>query len=255
MVGSGKRVLELGSGPGSITRILHQNDCRITALEINPEAVKRVASFCDRVFSVDLNATDWTDSLAGARFERVVAADVLEHLIDPLATLRAMKSLVDDEGFIVISVPHAGHAALLACLLNGDFEYHDYGLLDRTHIRFFGIKNIQPLFEQAGLKIIDVEFVIYHPEKTEFAHQWDALPTSYQRLALSSAFSMVYQIVIKAVPVDRPGVSICPTEIPVPLKHHRLLYDPRIRKIVRLFHGRNVRKVIRKYAAKLGITV
>ena len=45
-------------------------------------------------------------------------------------------------------------------MLQEDFEYRNWGLLDRTHIRFFGIKNIQALFENAGLKIVHAEFVV-----------------------------------------------------------------------------------------------
>ncbi|MDR1646527.1 MAG: class I SAM-dependent methyltransferase [Zoogloeaceae bacterium] len=217
MVGTQKEVLEIGSGPGSITRVLHDlNHCRITALEIDPEAIKKVAPFCTRVLSADLNDPCWPDLLEGKRFERVVAADVLEHLYDPLTVLRAMKSLVDDRGALVISLPHVGHAAVLACLLDGDFEYRDWGLLDRTHIRFFGIKNMQTLFEQAELKIVGAECVVRHPEATEFVKHWHNLSTSMRRVALSSPFGTVYQVVIKAVPVDAEGDALSLMDMSIP---------------------------------------
>ena len=53
-VGQRRKVLEVGSGPGSITRLLYeQNQCRVTALEIDPEALKIVAQYCDRALSAD----------------------------------------------------------------------------------------------------------------------------------------------------------------------------------------------------------
>lgn len=44
-----------------------------------------------------------------------------------------------------LSLPHVGHAAIAGCLIDEDFEYRQWGLLDRTHVRFFGIKNVQNL--------------------------------------------------------------------------------------------------------------
>jgi hypothetical protein len=49
-------------------------------------------------------------------------------------------------------------------------------LLDRTHIRFFGMKNIQALFEGAGLKIAEYAYFLRQPGQTELAESWKALP-------------------------------------------------------------------------------
>src|SRR3972149_812696 len=67
---------------------------------------------------------------------------------------------------------------------------------------------MQTLFESAGLKIISAEVVVRHPEETEFARRWAALSGDVQTALLSNPFSMVYQVVIKAVPADRAGQSV-----------------------------------------------
>lgn len=210
MVGERKRVLEVGAGPGSITRMLRDcGDCRVTALEIDSDAIDSLKPICEQVYQTDLNNPAWSDSLqTQGPFEVIVAADVLEHLYDPWSTLAAMKALVKPEGYLVISLPHVGHSAVVACLLNGDFDYRDTGLLDRTHIRFFGIKNVQTLFEKSGLKITEAQFVMRRPEDTEFAEQWLRVPAE-TRIALSSKpFGAVYQVVVKAVPAESPGKAI-----------------------------------------------
>ncbi len=38
--------------------------------------------------------------------------------------------------FLVSRPQEAAHNAVVACLLNEDFEYQPTGLLDKTHIRF-----------------------------------------------------------------------------------------------------------------------
>lgn len=219
LVGHSKRVLEVGCGPGSITKLLTQHgQCRVTALELDPEAITKVAPHCEAIMQADLNSAEWPRLLDGAeRFDVLVAADVLEHLYDPWTTLRRMVPLINPNGYLVISLPHVGHAAVVSCLINGDFEYRDWGLLDRTHIRFFGLKNIKQLFDQADLKIIEVRYVVKPPEETEFAASWCRLSTTVQDALKSSEHADVYQVVVKAVPLSYPGDAV-PLVPPQPLR-------------------------------------
>lgn len=210
LVGTGKRVLEIGCGPGSITKILaKESQCRVTGLELDVDAIRLATPYCEHIYQADLNAENWPALLDGTdRFDVVVAADVLEHLYDPWTTLKRMVPLIKEDGYIVISLPHAGHAAIISCLINGDFEYRNWGLLDRTHIRFFCLKNIEDLFAQANLKIMEVGYVVKQPEETEFAEQWAQLASSTQHTLRQSEHANIYQVVVKAVPTERPGAAI-----------------------------------------------
>ena len=210
MVGQRKHVLEIGCGPGSITKVLaQQGGCQVTGIELDPEAIKKVTPYCVQVMQADLNSSEWPSLLDGTeRFDVVVAADVLEHLYDPWKTLQQMAPLINSNGYLVVSLPHVGHAAVMSCLINGDFEYRDFGLLDRTHIRFFGLKNIKALFAQANLKIIEVGYVTKPPEETEFATSWSRLSSTLQDALMSSKYSEVYQVVVKAVPIHYSGDAV-----------------------------------------------
>lgn len=217
MVGSERRVLELGPGPGSITRLLKDNLCRVTALELDPKAIEIVSEYCESIHPCNLNDADWPMKLAGAgKFDVVVAGDVLEHLYDPWAVLSAVPSLLADDGYVVISLPHIGHNAAIACLLSGNFEYQPWGLLDRTHIRFFGIANIQKLFDDAGFKIVEAGFVTKSPEQTEFSRQWRALPAQTRQALEANRFGTIYQVVVKAVPKHAQGEALQLASLPVP---------------------------------------
>lgn len=227
LIGTRKRVLEIGCGPGSITKILaEQNDCQVTGLELDPEAIKKVKPYCVQVMQADLNSSEWPHLLDEIeKFDVVLAADVLEHLYDPWKSLQRMVPLMNENGCIVISLPHVGHAAVMSCLMHGDFEYRDWGLLDRTHIRFFGLKNIEALFLQADLKIIEACYVTKPPSETEFAAGWSALSPSVQNALMSTKHANVYQVVVKAVPLDRkePAIRLLAPEftyepVPLPLK-------------------------------------
>lgn len=218
MVGTDKRVLELGAGPGSITRLLKSNQCRVTALELDPKAIEIVAKYCDSVHPCDLNDPRWPEVLGDAAvFEVVVAGDVLEHLYDPWLVLKTMRPLLTEDGYVVISLPHIGHNAIIACLMAGDFRYQPWGLLDKTHIRFFAIANMQQLFNDAGFKIIEVDYVIKTPEQTEFAQRWRQLSEATQQALAGNPFGTIYQVVIKAVRTEALGEGLQLVSQPVPL--------------------------------------
>ncbi len=211
MVRPGSRVLEIGAGPGSITRHLSGSlGCDVVALEIDPTAIERLQPFARAVFSADLNEAGWAEMVRDreGQFDYVIAADVLEHVYDPWSVLGGMKSLLNDTGSVILSLPHVGHAAVAACLIDEDFEYRPVGLLDRTHIRFFGIKNIDELYRSQGLVIEQAEFVVRTPEMTEFARRWRALPAKVQGVLQANRFAHVYQVVSRAVPVERASASV-----------------------------------------------
>ena len=209
LIGRDKNVLEIGCGPGSITKVLaDQNNCKVTGLELDPEAIKKVKPYCVNVMQADLNSSEWPAILKNYQFDVVLAADVLEHLYDPWSSLKRMVPLINENGYIVISLPHVGHAAVAACLINGDFDYRDWGLLDKTHIRFFGFKNIEDLFAQANLKIIEARYVTKPPEKSEFASSWAKLPLRVKMALMSAKHAQVYQVVVKAVPLHYAGESV-----------------------------------------------
>src|SRR5262245_21140901 len=134
LVGAHKRVLELGCGSGHMTQALREQDCTVIGIEIHPEAAERAAANCERVIVGDLDYLDFQRELGTDRFDVIVAADVLEHLKDPLSILRSVKQFLLPRGRLVISVPNVAHISIRLALLAGKFPYSETGLLDQTHL-------------------------------------------------------------------------------------------------------------------------
>ena len=254
IVGENKRVLEIGAGPGSITKLLtFVSNCRVTALDIDAESIKKIAPYCEQAYQADLNNAAWPEILQNEnKYEVLVAADVLEHVYEPLVVLRAMQGLLNEDGYMVISLPHVGHSVIHACLLEEDFEYGDSGLLDRTHIRFFGIKNIQKLFEDAGLKIVHAEFVVRNPEHTEFSKRWARTSQELRSVLARNPFGSVYQVIVKAVPGNAAGEVISLINLRV------IPQDPSFRDFVkallRTYLSAKMYSKIQSMASKMGMT-
>lgn len=206
MVRPGSRVLEVGAGPGSITKPLVQvHGCDVVALEVDPSALDILRTVTPKVVDGDLNKPGWSRAIEAAhgKFDFVIAADVLEHVYNPWAVLEEMASLLAEGGSVILSLPHVGHASVAACLVDEDFEYWPWGLLDKTHIRFFGVKNVQALINGAGLAIEDAQFVVRTPAMTEFAQRWERMPEDVRAALQRNRFSHVLQVVTRSRPA--PG--------------------------------------------------
>ena len=85
-------------------------------------------------------STSWT-----AEYDVVLAGDVLEHLVRPHDVLCRAVRLLRPGGHVVISLPHVGHVDVRLALLQGEWKYRPWGLLDATHVRFFTLPTIKEM--------------------------------------------------------------------------------------------------------------
>ncbi len=147
------RVLEIGCDCGGslfdIKKIF--KNAKLYGTDINENSLRYASEFAEvRVNNIEDHNLDFGTN----DFDIIIFADVLEHLRDPLKTLEYCKKLLKKDGCIVASIPNLMNIEVMKHLLNGDFPYSDYGLLDRTHIHMFTFNEIVRMFEnQAGYKI------------------------------------------------------------------------------------------------------
>jgi SAM-dependent methyltransferase len=152
------RALEIGCASGGTMRWLRQTR-RIdwaTGVEFFPAAAQRARAIFDEVVEADLNAGQ--PDLATAPFDLILALDVLEHLVDPAQTVRFAKRHLAPDGTMIVSLPNVAHVSVAwPLLVQGRWRYEDYGLLDRTHLRFFTRETAMGLFTDEGLAVTRVE--------------------------------------------------------------------------------------------------
>jgi SAM-dependent methyltransferase len=152
-VPDGSRVLDIGCGFGQIASRLRQRGCRITGVEPDPVRREAAAQFCERVMDGVAEGLDQLD-LKPASFDAILFADVLEHLVNPWAALRDVQRFLKPDGLTVISIPNVANFGVRANLLKGQFEYQDFGIYDRTHLRFFTRSSADDLVKSAGLRVV-----------------------------------------------------------------------------------------------------
>jgi len=200
-VGREKTVLELGCGPGAMTRFMREQlDCRVTALELDPELARLAEPYCEKLYQADLESFDFTVTFANQNFDVAIAADVLEHLQDPWACLRQVRKVLKPTGFLVVSIPNIAHNAVIAQLLAGRFPYQSKGLLDYTHLRFFTRRDIETLLLETGFLPQVWQRNIVPESNTEFGAYWTSLPESLRAVLAHAEDGQVYQYIVKACP-------------------------------------------------------
>ena len=201
MIEPGQRVLELGTGPGTVTRILHSKGCKVTGVEMDPETLATCAPFCERTLRANLEDPNWAVSLAGESFDAIICADVLEHLRDPRPLLNQLHNFLKPGGSVLISLPNASHLTIVASLLGGRFPYQKNGLLDNTHLKFYGREDLEALLRECGLLWQHWHTVEVDPAQAELKTYWQQLDEEAQTFLQSKcADGEVYQHVVSAQP-------------------------------------------------------
>ncbi|MBT6176643.1 MAG: class I SAM-dependent methyltransferase [Deltaproteobacteria bacterium] len=170
-----KKVLEIGCAAGQLGAAIKQNtQVHWTGVEITEDAHSKASKVLDLALLANIE-TDSLD-LPSQSFDKLVLGDVLEHLRDPWASLNQLREYLKPGGQVICSLPNINHWTVLADLLAGQFTYEDHGILDRTHPRFFTLKEAIALFEEAGFVLERVESIeVEHPQMKRVVGQFNSL--------------------------------------------------------------------------------
>jgi SAM-dependent methyltransferase len=153
---SARRLVEIGCSSGALAREFKRGapDCHYLGVEIDPGYAELAKRHCDEVMVCDLDGADEEFWQACSDRDCWIFGDTLEHLKDPWAVLRRIRTLIPPSGSVVACIPNVQHWSMQAKLSVGDFRYRDSGLLDRTHLRWFTRQTIIESFREAGFEIV-----------------------------------------------------------------------------------------------------
>jgi 2-polyprenyl-3-methyl-5-hydroxy-6-metoxy-1,4-benzoquinol methylase len=156
------RMLDLGCGAGStVAAVKHVREVSWAGgIELMPEQAKAAEQVCERVWTGDIKSLPIEDAIAPLSLDLVLCLDVLEHLVDPWSVVARLSALIAPGGRLIVSVPNVrNYRFIWRLLMRGDFRYRDFGLLDRTHLRFFTRATAVELAKRGGLGLISAHSV------------------------------------------------------------------------------------------------
>jgi 2-polyprenyl-3-methyl-5-hydroxy-6-metoxy-1,4-benzoquinol methylase len=151
----GRRVLDIGCGTGAWGPDLRARGAtELVGVEIAPEAADAARRRYDRVVTTPSEELDV--ATLGGTFGTIIAADVIEHLVDPFDQLKRWVEWCAPRGELVISTPNLRHFRVLRDLAaHGRFDYVDGGgMMDRTHLRWFTEASLADALAVAGWRVL-----------------------------------------------------------------------------------------------------
>jgi methionine biosynthesis protein MetW len=195
LVGSDKRVLDIGCATGHLTKHLAANNCEVVGVELEKSFASEAVSYCQEVIVGDIQEDSTLSRITG-RFDVIVFGDVLEHLSCPQDVLNNVRRLLNDGGFIIVSVPNIALWRVRIALLFGKFEYNDRGVLDKTHLRFYTFGSAKELLKKTGYICMSVNYRFDFPFYSRKLARWtiylgDILP-SFLRRFFPTLFAMQF---------------------------------------------------------------
>lgn len=154
LIGRNRRVLDVGCATGYLAEYLNKirADCQVIGIEIDSKAASRAMIHCAEVICGDVENESTIARLKGP-FDVIIFGDVLEHLRYPDRVLKRLKTFLEKDGRVIAALPNFVHFTIRKKALLGKFEYADWGILDRTHLRFFTLDSALKMFELCGYEV------------------------------------------------------------------------------------------------------
>ena len=153
------RVLDVGFSVGTLGQAIRERDgAEVVGVELDERMAEEARGRLNAVHVANVEDEALIGRLGEAPFDCIIFADLLEHLVDPWTALSRYVERLAPDGVVVASLPNIRHYTTIRTLLfSGYWPYRDRGIHDRTHLRFFTLRNVRELFASAGLTIREVD--------------------------------------------------------------------------------------------------
>jgi SAM-dependent methyltransferase len=99
---AGARLLEIGCYTATLADLLPKN-VEYLGVDFDEKAIEIARSHGKKVYALNFNEEEFNFK---EKFDIVVAAEILEHLVDPGKLITKLKELLADDGIIIISLPN-----------------------------------------------------------------------------------------------------------------------------------------------------
>lgn len=148
LVRTGDAVLDIGAGAGTLLSRLRPPADRCVGVEMNTPFVE----FMRKELGIEGHARDVNVVDFAGAFDVIVSINTLDHLADPLRTLRTIRRLLKPDGRVYLEVPNQ-EEAMNAFLPEPQGAAFRRFFWHRAHLFYFTRSTIEALCRKAGLEV------------------------------------------------------------------------------------------------------
>ena len=163
---AGAQVLDVGCGGGLLSEALAKAGAQVTAIDLAPELVK-VARLHGLESGVNVDyRVQAVEDLAVERpgsFDAVTCMEMLEHVPDPGAILRACASLLKPGGQLFVSTLNRTPAAFALAIVGAEYVARLLPKGTHRYSEFIRPSELAAWLREAGLALEDVSGLMYEP--------------------------------------------------------------------------------------------
>lgn len=164
-INNASNVLDIGCSNGSLGKAIKCKfpNSYIVGIDINEAYVKQAIPIINEAHILNLqNIDSLKNFLLNKKFDTIIAADVLEHTINPWEIVNILYDALEPNGSIYISVPNLAHWQIFIHLIRLSWPVRDRGIYDKTHFRFFMFNDLKKLCPEGSVfKLLDRNYRFY----------------------------------------------------------------------------------------------
>jgi len=159
----GKTALDVGCGAGLLAEPLARLGAKVTGIDASPEVIS-VARDHSAATGLEIDYRAGDIQQLGGKFDLITCMEVIEHVADPAAFIRALARRLAANGLLIMSTPNATGLSKFLMITIGE----GLGQIPRgTHDfdKFIAPDRLKVLLSDSGLSCIDVEGIAWSPTR------------------------------------------------------------------------------------------
>ncbi|HTD75750.1 MAG TPA: bifunctional 2-polyprenyl-6-hydroxyphenol methylase/3-demethylubiquinol 3-O-methyltransferase UbiG [Steroidobacteraceae bacterium] len=160
------RILDVGCGGGILSEAMARSGARVLGIDL-AQAVLDVAELhaLESGLQVEYRAVA-AEELAAAQpdsFDLVTCMEMLEHVPDPAATLKALAALVRLSGDVIVSTLNRKPQAFAVAIIGAEYIARILPRGTHEYLKFIRPSELARWGRESGLELIDLTGITYNP--------------------------------------------------------------------------------------------
>lgn len=177
------QMLDIGCGGGILSEGLARRGAHVTGLDVEEHALKAARAHAEASNVSVKYVCEPVETFDGGPFDAITCLEMLEHVEDPQVVINSAVALLKPGGFLFLSTVNRTAKAYATVILAAEYVL---SLLPRqTHSfeRFIKPSELASGVRQAGLEVIAVTGLDYHPFSRKAVLQDDGVDVNYLLVA------------------------------------------------------------------------